>query len=36
MRTQTGEEHPVNEKMAQSAAVIKVEVESYTAKACVR
>lgn len=36
MRTQTGEEHPVNEKMAQAVAVIKIEVESYTAKACVR
>ena len=36
MKTQTGEEHPVNEKMAQSVAVIKVEVESYTAKAHIR
>ncbi len=36
MKTQTGEEHSVNEKMVQSVAVIKVEVESYTAKACVR
>lgn len=36
MKTQTSEEHPVNEKMAQSVAVIKVDVESYTAKAHIR
>lgn len=36
MKTQTGEEHQINEKMADSVNVIKVEVESYTAKIRVR
>ena len=36
MNTQTGEEHEINEKMAAAVNVIRVDAESYTAKACVR
>lgn len=36
MKTQTGEEHEINEKMAAAVNVIRVDAESYTAKACVR
>lgn len=33
MKTQTGEDHTIDEKMADAVAVIKIDVESYTAKA---
>lgn len=33
MKTQTGEEHEINEKMAAAVTVIRVDAESYTAKA---
>ena len=36
MKVQTGEEHRISEKMADAVTVIKVDVESYTAKARVR
>ena len=36
MKVQTGEEHEINDKMANAVNVIKIDVESYSAKACVR
>ncbi len=36
MKTQTGQDFQINEKMAAAVTVIKVDVEYYTAKACVR
>lgn len=33
MRTQTGEEHEISERMASAVTVIRVDVETYTAKA---
>lgn len=36
MKTQTGEEHEINEKMSGEVNVIRIDVESYTAKACIR
>lgn len=36
MKTQTGEDHIINEKMAEAVAVLRIEVESYTAKARMR
>ena len=36
MKTQTGREHKISEEMAGHVTVIKVDVVSYTAKACVR
>ena len=36
MKTQTGQDYEINEKMAAVVCVIRVDVESYTAKACVR
>ena len=36
MRIQTGKEHEIDEKMADTVAVIKIDVESFTAKACMR
>lgn len=33
MKTQTGEEHPISEKMAASVTVIRLDIEGYTAKA---
>lgn len=33
MRVQTGEEYEINEKMADAVSIIRVDVESYTAKA---
>ena len=33
MKVQTGEEHMINEAMAEAVTVIRVDVESYTAKA---
>lgn len=36
MKVQTGKEHKIDEKMAEAVAVLRVDVESYTAKACVR
>ena len=35
MRAQTGEEHEINEKMVNAVCVIEINVDSYTAKACV-
>ena len=36
MRAQTGEEHEINEKMVNAVCVIEINVDSYTAKACVK
>ena len=36
MKTRTGSEHKISEEMAGHVTVIKVDVVSYTAKACVR
>ena len=36
MREQTGEEHEINEKMVNAVCVIEINVDSYTAKACVK
>ena len=36
MRVQTGEEHEINEKMVNAVCVIEINVDSYTAKACLR
>lgn len=36
MKVQTGQFHEINEKMAESVNVIRIDVESYTAKACTR
>lgn len=36
MKVQTGEKHEINAKMAGAVNVIKIDVESYTAKACIR
>ena len=36
MREQTGEEHKINEKMVNAVCVIEINVDSYTAKACVK
>ena len=36
MKVQTGEEHEIDDKMASAVNVIKIDVESYTAKACIR
>ena len=36
MKIQTGQDYEINEKMAAAVNVIRVDVESYTAKACVR
>ncbi len=36
MKTQTGEEHEISEKMAEAVTVIRIEVEAYTAKVCAR
>lgn len=36
MREQTGEEHEINEKMINAVCVIEINVDSYTAKACVK
>ena len=36
MKVQTGEEHEINDKMASAVNVVKIDVESYTAKACIR
>lgn len=36
MKTQTGEDFEINEQMAKSVTVIRVDVDSFTAKACVR
>ena len=36
MKVQTSEEHEINEKMAAVVTVIRVDVEDYTAKACIR
>ena len=33
MKTQTGEDHEINEKMAEAVNVIRIMVDSYTAKA---
>ncbi len=33
MKTQTGKEHSISEKMAAAVAVIRIDVEAYTAKA---
>ncbi len=34
MKTQTGEDHEISERMASAVTVLRVDVESYTAKAC--
>ena len=36
MKVQTGEEHEFDNKMASAVNVVKIDVESYTAKACIR
>ena len=36
MKVQTGEEHEIDDKMASAVNVVKIDVESYTAKACIR
>ena len=36
MKVQTGEEHEIDDKMASAVYVVKMNVESYTAKACIR
>lgn len=36
MKVQTGEEHEIDDKMASVVNVVKIDVESYTAKACIR
>ena len=36
MRAQTGEEHEINERMVNAVCVIEINVDSYTAKACVK
>ena len=36
MKVQTGEEHEINDKMASAVNVVKIDIESYTAKACIR
>lgn len=36
MKTQTGEQHHINEKMAETVTVIRIDVDSYSAKACVK
>ena len=33
MQTQTGEKHEISPKMAEAVAVIRIDVESFTAKA---
>lgn len=35
MKVQTGEGHKISEKMADAVTVIRIDVKSYTAKACV-
>ena len=35
-QVQTGEEHEIDDKMASAVNVVKIDVESYTAKACIR
>ena len=36
MKVQTGEEYEIDDKMASAVNVVKIDVESYTAKACIR
>ena len=36
MKVQTGKEHEIDDKMASAVNVVKIDVESYTAKACIR
>lgn len=36
MKVQTGEEHEIDDKMASAVNVVKIDVESYTDKACIR
>ena len=36
MKVQTSEEHEFDDKMASAVNVVKIDVESYTAKACIR
>ena len=36
MKVQTGKEHEIDDKMASAVNVVKIDVESYTAKVCIR
>lgn len=36
MKVQTGEEYEIDDKMASAVNVVKIDVESYTAKAYIR
>ena len=36
MKVQTNEEHEFDDKMASAVNVVKIDIESYTAKACIR